>query len=50
MVIKLMHLNAYHSLDLFSRQEMDDEFTYFPQKMGFDISCKFSHTCNTFYQ
>ena len=34
--------NHYHSLGLFSRCQIGDIFLIFPQKTGFDISCKFS--------
>ena len=35
-------VNLYHSLAIFSRQQIDDIFLIFPKKTGFDISCKLS--------
>ena len=43
-IITLHKLNLYHSLWQFSRRQPDYMyiFSYFPQKIGFDISCKLS--------
>ena len=35
-------INLYHSLGIFSRRQIDDIFLIFPQKTGFDITCKLS--------
>ena len=35
----LLGFNLYHSLGKFSRRQIDDIFSYFSQKIGFDISC-----------
>ena len=42
-IINILAININHSLDKFSRQQTDI-FPYFPQKIGFDISCKLSPT------
>ena len=35
-------LNLFHSMGKFSRWQIDDIFSYFSQKIGFDMSCKVS--------
>ena len=39
---KTYTINLYHSLGSFSRRQIDDIFSYFSHKTGFDISCKLS--------
>ena len=37
--LPIVLINFYHSLDKFSRQQIDDILCYFSQKTGSDISC-----------
>ena len=39
---KMWQFNLHHSKGKFSRPQFDDIFSVFPQKTGFDISCKLS--------
>ena len=42
MIAYFFVFNLYHSLGIFSRQQIDDIFLIFSQKTGFDILCKLS--------
>ena len=47
---KRWHFNLHHSMELFSKRQIDNIFSAFSQKIGFDISCKLQEKSKPFWR